>query len=128
MKNFYTERFNAKQGSNLLYTNPGAWKDLATWAVNRLAWLEETKQAEQSGASTEFICGDCLSIVDIQVYVNLFYWDTFNPGIFFFEKLEAKVPWVQAWYKRMHERPAFAACRTHAGYKDRSDKADVAEN
>ena len=69
--------------------------------------------------------GDKLTMVDIQLYVNIFYWDTFNPGQYFFKNLQGKVPWVQAWYDRMHARPAVAAARTYAGYKDRSDKSDI---
>lgn len=143
MKNFYTRRFNAEQGSSLLYSQPAAWKDLAAWAINRVAWLEKTKQTEASSKGekrkdgypddnpvggmkpSEFICGEKLTMVDIQMYVNMFYWDTFNPGLHFFSELEGKVPWVEAWYNRMHARPAVAAARTHAGYKDRSDKADM---
>eukprot|EP00747_Dinoflagellata_sp_TGD_P065264 gnl/TRDRNA2_/TRDRNA2_154288_c0_seq1.p1 gnl/TRDRNA2_/TRDRNA2_154288_c0~~gnl/TRDRNA2_/TRDRNA2_154288_c0_seq1.p1 ORF type:complete len:227 (-),score=47.18 gnl/TRDRNA2_/TRDRNA2_154288_c0_seq1:48-689(-) len=129
MKNFYTKRFNAEQGSNLLYSFPGAWKDLAAWALSRLAWLETAKQNEASAAGkpapSDFICGNKLTMVDIQVYVNIFYWDTFNPGQYFFKNLEGKVPWLQAWYERMHARPAFAAARKNGGYKDRSDKADM---
>jgi glutathione S-transferase len=129
MKNFYTKRLNAEGGCNLLYSQPVAWKDLGAWATNCVAWLESTKQNEalSSGkpAPSEFICGDKLTMVDIQVYVNMFYWDTFNPGLFFFKNLDGKGPWVQAWYDRMHARPAVLAARTYAGYKDRSDKADM---
>jgi glutathione S-transferase len=129
MKNFYTRRFNAEQGSSLLYSQPGAWRDLAAWALNRLAWLESTKQEEARVAGkqgpSDFICGDSLTMVDIQVYVNVFYWDTFCPGQCFFRHLEGKIPWVQAWYRRMHTRPAIASARTYAGYKDHADKSDV---
>lgn len=126
MKNFYTKRFNAEEGSNLLYSYPGAWKDLAAWALSRVAWLEKAKQAETK--QSEFICGDTLTMVDIQMYVNMFYWDTFNPGQYFFKKLDGQIPWVDAWYRRMHGRPAVAAARTYAGYKDHSDKSDMADS
>jgi glutathione S-transferase len=129
MKNFYTKRFNAEQGSNLLYSQPAAWKDLAAWALNRVAWLEQTKQEEARSSGkpspSDFICGDRLTMVDIQMYVNMFYWDTFNPGQYFFKNLEGQIPWLDAWYKRMHTRPTIAAARSYAGYKDRSDKADI---
>jgi len=131
MKDFYTRRFNAAQGSNLLYSNAAAWKDLATWALNRVVWLENAKQEEvfkgANGKSSpsDFICGDRLTMVDIQVYVNMFYWDTFCPGQKFFGKLEGKVPWVTSWYNRMHVRPAVAAARAYAGYKNLADKSDI---
>lgn len=126
MKNFYTQRFNAEQGSSLLYSAPQAWKDLAAWARNRLAWLEAVKQGEAAKAGadapSEFICGDKLSMVDIQVYINVFYWDTFCPGQRYFEHLD--VPWVKAWYASMHARPAVEAARTAAGYLDCADGSD----
>lgn len=128
MKNFYSDRFNAEQGSSLLYSNPGAWKDLAAWARHRLTWLEAVKREEASQASSkepsDFICGDFLSVVDIQVYVNLWYWDTFCPGQHFFKQLRGQVPWVEAWYARMHERPAVAAARAASGYLDLADESD----
>jgi len=129
MKNFYTQRFNAEQGSTLLYSALAAWKDLAAWSQNRLAWLEAVKQEEEkeSGKASDFICGDRLSMVDIQVYVNFFYWDTFCPGQHFFAQLKNGAPWVQEWYSRMHDRPAVKAARTAAGYKDRADKSDMDE-
>mmetsp|Transcript_41677 Transcript_41677/g.77931 ORF Transcript_41677/g.77931 Transcript_41677/m.77931 type:complete len:290 (+) Transcript_41677:66-935(+) len=131
MKNFYTQRFNAEQGQNLLYSQPAAWKDLAAWALYRLVWLERTKQEEAQSAGktapSDFICGDKLTMVDIQVYVNMFYWDTFCPGQEFFKQLDGQIPWVKAWYDRMHIRSAIQAARTYAGYKDRSDKADMEE-
>lgn len=129
MKDFYTKRFNEEQGSNLLYSHPGAWKDLAAWALHRLVWLEKAKQEEaqsRNGSTpSDFICGDSLTVVDVQVYVNVFYWDTFVPGQHFFKNLEGRIPWVEAWYSRMHSRPAFAAARANAGYKDLSDKSDM---
>jgi len=128
MKNFYTQRFNCEQGSTLLYSAPAAWKDLASWSQNRLLWLEGVKQdeAKRQGrtAPSDFICGDRLTMVDIQVYVNLWYWDTFCPGQHFFKQLENRVPWVQSWYSRMHARPAVVAARTAAGYLDLADESD----
>jgi len=131
MKNFYTRRLCEEQGSNLLYSQPAAWKDLAAWAKHRLVWLETTKQEEArsqgKSAPSKFICGEKMGLVDIQVYVNMFYWDTFCPGQYFFKNLEGKVPWLQAWYERMHSRPAVEAARTNGGYKDLSDKSDMAK-
>lgn len=118
MKNFYTKRLFADQGGNLL---PQAWKDLAAWARNRIVWLERVKQAEPS----EFLCGDRLSMADIQLYVNIWYWDTFPPGQPILKELSGQLPWVQAWYDRIHARSAVVAARHHAGYKERADKADV---
>merc|ERR1712139_455024 len=108
-------------GSNLLYSQPSAWKDLAAWALNRVSWLEHTKQEEARAdgkpAPSAFICGEALTMVDIQVYVNMFYWDTFNPGQYFFKNLQGQIPWVEAWYQRMHSRATIVAARTYAGYK-----------
>merc|ERR1719327_1832071 len=132
MKNFYFKRFNAEQGSSLLYSAPSAWKDLAVCARSRVQWLEAVKQDEAkkvgSEKASDFICGSKLSLVDIQVYVNMFYWDTFCPGQHFVEALvgEGRVPWVAAWYARMHERPAVVAARTAAGYADLADGSDKA--
>jgi len=124
MKNFYTKRFNAAEGSTLLYGNPGAWQDLAQWALNRISWLEEIKQAEaERGSGSDFICGNALTVVDIQLYVNIFYWDTFCPGLKFFEKLT--LPWMQAWYQRMHTRPAIMAARANGGYQDHVPNLEV---
>jgi len=120
MRQFYTNRFNSDQGASLLYSAPQAWNDLATWALNRLAWLEKFKQTEPS----DFICGNKITMVDIQVYVNMFYWDTFCPGQHFVANLKGEAQWIEAWYARMHSRPACLAGRTHAGYKDKADGSD----
>jgi len=123
MKGFYAQRCNPEQGSFLLYSAPGAWKDLAAWALNRIKWLETTKQSEAKGTGklSAFICGDNLTMVDIQVYVNMFFADTANPGLYFFESLKGQVPWVEGWYNRMHARPAVVAARRAAGFQDRAD-------
>merc|ERR1712194_843575 len=44
MKGFFEDRLNQHYGAKLL---PYAWKDLCTWAQNRIEWLEKKKQPKE---------------------------------------------------------------------------------
>merc|ERR1712193_281057 len=114
MKNFFAERLNAHHGASLV---PKEWKTLCTWAKNRIVWLERIKQeeAQTKGNSSDFIAGDTFTIVDIQVYVTLwFFSEAFpHPPQKILQELQGQVPWVQAWFDRVHARPACVAAREY---------------
>merc|ERR1719217_753537 len=114
MKNFFSQRLNAHHGASLV---PKEWKTLCTWAKNRIQWLERIKQeeAQAKGKASEFIAGDTFSIVDIQVYVTLwFFSEAFpHPPQKILQELQGQVPWVQAWFDRVHARPACVAAREY---------------
>jgi len=114
MKNFFSKRMAAEQGANLL---PKSWKELCQWAKNRIVWLERVKQEEAKcqGAASQFIAGNYFSIVDIQVYVVLwFFSEAFpHPPQKILEDLKGQVPWVQSWFDSVHARPACVAAREY---------------
>merc|ERR1711904_203714 len=135
MKNFFAQRLNAHHGASLV---PKEWKTLCTWAKNRIQWLDRIKQeeAQAKGKASEFIAGDMFSIVDIQVYVT---WGFFSeslphPPQKILQELQGQVPWVQAWFDRVHARPACVAAREYReqcmGEKPtaQSNAADVPAN
>merc|ERR1719375_1631832 len=132
MKNFFAQRLNAHHGASLV---PKEWKTLCTWAKNRIQWLERIKQeeAQSKGKASEFIAGDAFTMVDIQVYVTLwFFSEAFpHPPQKILQELTGQVPWVQAWFDRVHARPACVAAREYRekSMKDhptpQSDAADV---
>merc|ERR1719161_1178083 len=135
MKNFFAERLNAHHGASLV---PKEWKTLCTWAKNRITWLERIKQeeAQATGSASAFIAGDTFTMVDIQVYVTLwFFSEAFpHPPQKILEELQGQVPWVQAWFDRVHARPACVAAREYRekcmGEKPtpQSNAADVPAN
>jgi len=134
MKDFFSKRLTQEHGSVLI---PHAWKDWIEWAKNRIVWLEKQKQneAEKAGKASDYIAGNFLSTVDIQVYVTLwFFSDAFPyPPQKILEDLQGKLPWVQAWYDRVHERPAVVAARKYreeslAAYEARKEKGERAPN
>merc|ERR1719174_845814 len=100
-----------------------------------MVWLDRIKQeeAQQKAKASEFIAGDIFSIVDIQVYVTLwFFSEAFpHPPQKILQELQGQLPWVQAWFDRVHERPACVAAREYRekSMKDhptpQSDAADV---
>jgi hypothetical protein len=96
---------------------------LCTWAKNRIVWLERIKQedAKTNGKASEFIAGDVFTVVDIQVYVTLwFFSEAFpHPPQKILQELQGQVPWVQAWFDRVHARPACVAARE---YREKSMK------
>jgi NAD(P)-dependent dehydrogenase (short-subunit alcohol dehydrogenase family) len=96
---------------------PKEWKTLCTWAKNRIQWLERIKQedAQTKGKASDFIAGDTFSVVDIQVYVTLwFFSEAFpHPPQKILQELQGQVPWVQAWFDRVHGRPACVAAREY---------------
>lgn len=114
MKDFFAKRLTAEQGSALI---PHAWKDWLKWARNRILWLEGQKQdeAKKRGQASQFIAGDFMSTVDVQVYVTLwFFGEAFlHPPQTILQDLKGQLPWVQAWYDRVHARPAVAAARAY---------------
>jgi len=114
MKNFFANRLNAHHGASLV---PKEWKTLCTWAKNRITWLERIKQeeAQAKGAASAFIAGDTFTMVDIQVYVTLwFFSEAFpHPPQKILEELQGQVPWVQAWFDKVHMRPACVAAREY---------------
>merc|ERR1719454_2517958 len=115
MRGFFSKRLNKEQGSTMM---PGAYKDFLTWARNRILWLEEVKQKEAAKAGSkpsDYIAGDRLTIVDISVFVPLwFFSEAFPyPPQMILQDLAGQVPWVQAWYDRVHNRPAVLAARAY---------------
>merc|ERR1712159_227778 len=114
MKNFFAQRLNAHHGASLV---PKEWKTLCTWAKNRIQWLERIKQeeAQAKGKASEFIAGDAFTMVDIQVYVTLwFFSEAFpHPPQKILQELTGQIPWVQAWFDRVHSRPACVAAREY---------------
>merc|ERR1719421_126278 len=114
MKNFFAQRLNAHHGASLV---PKEWKTLCTWAKNRIVWLERIKQeeAKAKGKASDFICGDAFTMVDIQVYVTLwFFSEAFpHPPQKILQELQGQIPWVQAWFDRVHARPACVAAREY---------------
>merc|ERR1712193_427387 len=135
MKNFFAQRLNAHHGASLV---PKEWKTLCTWAKNRIQWLNRIKQeeAQAKGKASDFIAGDTFTIVDIQVYVTLwFFSEAFpHPPQKILQELQGQVPWVQAWFDRVHARPACVAAREYReqcmGEKPtaQSNAADVPAN
>jgi glutathione S-transferase len=121
MKDFFAKRLTAEHGATLI---PHAWKDWLQWAKNRIIWLEKIKQqeAQKHGKASDFIAGDCLSTVDIQVWVTLwFFGDAFPyPPQTILQDLEGQLPWVQSWYDRVHARPSVVATKK---YREESLKA-----
>merc|ERR1719327_309405 len=134
MKDFFAKRLTEEHGATLI---PHAYKDWLKWARNRIVWLEKQKQADVTkyGKASEYIAGDFISTVDIQVYVTLwFFGDAFPyPPQTILQDLEGKIPWVQAWYDRVHARPAVAAARAYraeslAAYEARKEAGTRAPN
>lgn len=113
MKDFFLKRLTPEHGAVLI---PHAWKNWLSWARNRILWLEQQKKKEaEKGRSTEFIAGDYMSTVDIQVYVTLwFFGEAFPyPPQTILQDLKGQLPWVQGWYDRVHARPAVLAARAY---------------
>merc|ERR1719428_1108559 len=114
MKNFFAQRLNSHHGASLV---PKEWKTLCTWAKNRIQWLERIKQeeAQAKGKASEFIAGDAFTMVDIQVYVTLwFFSEAFpHPPQKILQELKGQIPWVQAWFERCHARPSCVAAREY---------------
>jgi len=108
MKNFFAQRLNEHHGATLL---PESWKDLCRWARNRMVWLERVKQESPS----TFIAGDKFSVVDVQVYVTLwFFSEAFpHPPQRILQELQGQLPWVQKWFDAVHDRPACKAAREY---------------
>jgi glutathione S-transferase len=122
MKGFFEDRLNQHFGAKLL---PYAWKDLCTWAQNRIEWLERTKQEEKTtkGKASDFIAGDFFSLVDIQVYsvIRFFEKEFPHPPQPIMQNLTGKAPWVEEWYARCDARPSCIAA-----WEDR--EKDLREN
>mmetsp|Transcript_77561 Transcript_77561/g.215527 ORF Transcript_77561/g.215527 Transcript_77561/m.215527 type:complete len:583 (+) Transcript_77561:67-1815(+) len=134
MKGFFSKRLTAEHGSTLI---PHAYKEWLEWARNRILWLEQQKSKEEakSGRPSAFIAGDSISTVDVQVYVTLwFFGDAFPyPPQRILQDLEGQLPWVQAWYDRVHARPAVLAARQYReeslkAYEARKEKGERAPN
>lgn len=108
MKNFFAERLNEHHGANML---PESWKEQCRWARNRMVWLERVKQENFS----KFIAGDEFTVVDVQVYVTLwFFSEAFpHPPQRILQDLQGQLPWVQAWFDSVHNRPSCVAAREY---------------
>jgi transaldolase len=108
MKNFFAQRLNEHHGAALL---PESWKDLCRWARNKMVWLEKVKQESPSA----FIAGDKFTVVDVQVYVTLwFFSEAFpHPPQRILQDLQGQLPWVQRWFDAVHNRPACQAAREY---------------
>jgi transaldolase len=115
MKNFFAQRLNEHHGASLL---PESWKDLCRWARNRMVWLERVKQESPS----TFIAGDKFTVVDVQVYVTLwFFSEAFpHPPQRILQELQGQLPWVQRWFDAVHDRPA---CRAAREYREKNMQA-----
>jgi len=137
MRGFFEKRLNQEHGSVMI---PHAWKEMLTWARNRILWLEQVKQdeakKEKAGRASLYIAGDELRTVDIQVYVTLWFFSEafpYPPQMILQEDLKGRVPWVQAWYDRMHARPGVTAAResrnaADKAYGERKEKGERAPN
>eukprot|EP00413_Alexandrium_margalefii_P034924 CAMPEP_0204600574 /NCGR_PEP_ID=MMETSP0661-20131031/55516_1 /ASSEMBLY_ACC=CAM_ASM_000606 /TAXON_ID=109239 /ORGANISM="Alexandrium margalefi, Strain AMGDE01CS-322" /LENGTH=290 /DNA_ID=CAMNT_0051611385 /DNA_START=65 /DNA_END=937 /DNA_ORIENTATION=- len=115
MKDFFGKRLTPHHGATVM---PEGWRGWTNWARNKLAWLDRVKQEEakkDGGKTTDYIAGDTVSMVDIQVYVVLwFFGDAFpHPPQTYLEDLKGQVPWLQAWYDRMSARPAVVAAKEY---------------
>lgn len=108
MKNFFAKRLSEHHGAAVL---PESWKDLCRWARNKMVWLERIKKDEPS----KFIAGNEFTIVDVQVYVTLwFFSEAFpHPPQKILEDLQGQLPWVQEWFDVVHSRPACVAARLY---------------
>lgn len=108
MKNFFAERLNEQSGAHLI---PQASKGLRQWARNRILWLEQVKQRQPSF----FIAGDAFSVVDVQVYIALwFFSEEFpHPPQPILQDLQGRVPWVQSWYDMVGNRSSIVAAREY---------------
>jgi len=98
-KNFFADRANASVGAILI---PKAYKDVRQWGINKLEWLEAQKQ----GSSDKFICGDRLTMVDIQFYTTIKFFGAAGEPC---QDAMRKLPWVSALYDRLDARPHFKA-------------------
>jgi len=136
MRGFFSKRLNKEQGSTMM---PGAYKDFLTWARNRILWLEEVKQKEAAKAGSkpsDYIAGDRITIVDISVWVPLWFFSEafpYPPQMIIQEDLKGQVPWVQAWYDRMKARPALVAALQYRetsmeAYEKRKETGEKAPN
>merc|ERR1712176_1141687 len=76
---------------------------------------EKQKEAQKHGKASNYIAGDYISTVDIQVWVTLwFFGDAFpHPPQHILQDLKGQLPWVQAWFDRVHARPACVAAREY---------------
>jgi len=134
MKGFFSKRLSEEHGSLLI---PEAWKKWLTWAKNRMVWLDKQKQQEaaEKGKASDYIAGDFISLVDIRVYVCLwFFSEAFPyPPQMILQDLAGQIPWVQGWYDRVHARPAVVAARKYreeslSAYEARKEKGERAAN
>jgi len=123
MKDFFGKRLTPHHGA---VTVPQAWKSWLDWARNKLRWLDRVKreEAEAKGKATEFIAGDTFTMVDIQVWVVLwFFGDAFpHPPQCYLQEMQGEVPWAQAWYDRVASRPSVVAAKE---YREKSLAAHI---
>merc|ERR1712032_1109719 len=100
-------RLNETHGAHML---PESWKEMCRWARNKMVWLENVKR----DCPSDFIAGDQFSVVDVQVYVTLwFFSEAFPyPPQRILQDLQGQLPWVQRWYSSVHNRPACVAARS----------------
>jgi glutathione S-transferase len=134
MRDFFAKRLKTEHGSCMI---PSAWKEWTVWARNRILWLEKEKQKEAAtkGKASDYIAGNYFSTVDIRVYVCLwFFSEAFPyPPQKILEDLKGQLPWVQAWYDRVSERPSVIATKKYReesleAYEKRKENGQRAAN
>jgi len=92
---------------------PGEWRTFKEWALFKLKWLEELKQVDP----TDFIAGDKVTIVDLQVYSSI-TWFAGPPGFGdIVEENKAALPWCVAFMARVKARDAIKAAEAYAASK-----------
>ena len=85
-----------------------AWKEMRTWALSQLKWLEAQKKENPS----DFIVGDSITYVDIQVFTTLKFFAVPGHGDFLVDNKD-ELPWVVAFFDRMMARDSVKACFAH---------------
>ena len=81
------------------------------WPIRPFSRLRKAN----NGRSSDFIAGDSFTFVDIQCYVVLWFFAEAFPyqPQNILQDLKGQLPWVQAWFDRVHARPACVAARNY---------------
>jgi len=87
---------------------PDTYKDHQAWALARLQWLDDQKAKLPS----DFICGDRLTLVDIQVFATLNGFDGMSQP--FLKTHGDRLKWLPAWFARMKARASVKDAEAHA--------------
>lgn len=103
-KDFFKGKVTPENGGVLL---PSVYKDIQSQCLGRLKWVEAQKKEKD----TPYICGQKVTMVDIQVFCCLdFFADKSQP---FLADNKESMPWWNAWYERMNNRRAVKSCKSH---------------